>query len=286
MAGYSQVYKTFWQDNFVLSLPFQEKAFYIYLFTNAKINLTGIYETSLAVMEFETGLSEKVILNLLDKFEQYGKVKFSKDTSEICITNYIKYNLNRSPRTLKAFERQLNQVKDKSLIPLLQGIEDVEGIVVNGVDLDSIEEYRKEITTQAEAEKQIKQAKETDKQKRKPPIPYKEIVNMYNDICISLPKVKKVTEDRKKMIKKRYDEGFTFDDFRTIFTNAENSDFLKGNGTNNWQASFNWLVGSDKTANVLEGNYNKSNTTNTQNISQQSNNLFMDIATGGVYQNE
>lgn len=41
MARYRSIQTTFWQDNFIMSLPLIEKAFYNYLLTKA--GGTGIY---------------------------------------------------------------------------------------------------------------------------------------------------------------------------------------------------------------------------------------------------
>jgi len=89
-------------------------------------------------------------------------------------------------------------------------------------------------------------------------INYQEIVDMYNSICVSLPKVKSLTDSRKDKIKVRYKQLGSIDKFEEVFVIVESSDFLKGNNKNNWKASFDWLMENDKNmAKVLEGNYNK-----------------------------
>ena len=89
-------------------------------------------------------------------------------------------------------------------------------------------------------------------------INYKNIVDMYNSICVSLPKVKLLTDSRKDKIKVRYRQLGSDDKFREVFVIVESSDFLKGNNKNNWKASFDWLIENDKNmVKVLEGNYDK-----------------------------
>lgn len=85
-------------------------------------------------------------------------------------------------------------------------------------------------------------------------IDYDKVIDMYNAICVSLPKVTKITEARKKAIKARLDT-YSLEDFERLFTIAESSSFLKGAKDGKWKANFDWLIKSDKMKNVLEGYY-------------------------------
>ena len=92
------------------------------------------------------------------------------------------------------------------------------------------------------------------------PVPYKEIVELYHSLCKSYPKLRNVSESRKKAIAARWKEhGQNLDTFRELFTRAEASPFLKGRNDRNWTADFNWLMNSDNMAKVLEGKYNNDN---------------------------
>ena len=83
---------------------------------------------------------------------------------------------------------------------------------------------------------------------------YQRIADMYNEICISFPKLKSLSESRKKAIKARMNT-YGEEDFRTLFEKAEASDFLKGKNNRNWTATFDWLIKDSNMAKVLEGNY-------------------------------
>ena len=80
------------------------------------------------------------------------------------------------------------------------------------------------------------------------------MVALFHEICVSYPKVRSLSEARKKAIKARL-KTYSMDDFRTVFENAENSSFLKGKNDRNWQANFDWLIADKNMAKVLEGNY-------------------------------
>lgn len=82
-----------------------------------------------------------------------------------------------------------------------------------------------------------------------------QIVDMYNNICLSFPKVTVLSESRKKAIKARL-KIYNVDDFKKMFEMAESSSFLKGSNNRNWNATFDWLIKDSNMAKVLDGNYN------------------------------
>lgn len=84
---------------------------------------------------------------------------------------------------------------------------------------------------------------------------YQLIADLYNQICVSFPKVKKLSEQRKKAIKARL-RVYSIDDFKTLFEMAEQSNFLKGVNNRNWSADFDWLLNDTNIVKVLEGKYN------------------------------
>lgn len=117
----------------------------------------------------------------------------------------------------------------------------------NATDID-IEEDK---DIDLEIEKDIEEIKE---RQSRPAAPYKEIVDLYNSICISFPKVKSLSDARKRAIGARL-KTYSVDDFKTLFEKAELSDFLKGNNARNWSANFDWLIADTNMAKVLDGNY-------------------------------
>lgn len=85
-------------------------------------------------------------------------------------------------------------------------------------------------------------------------VSYQLIADMYNDTCVSFPKLTKLSEARKKAIKARLNT-YSNDEFNKLFEMAERSDFLKGKNNRNWMASFDWLIKDSNMAKVLDGNY-------------------------------
>lgn len=156
-AKYRSIQTSFWNDTWVIQLTPEQKYFFIYVLTNPKVSQCGIYEISLKQIEFETGYNRDTIEKLLKIFEKKGKIKFSINTSEICITNFSKYNYNSSPKVMIHIINELNKVKDKSLIQYIYGIDTIYKGYVNPSDTIS-------------QEKQKEQEKGKEKQKEVPDI--------------------------------------------------------------------------------------------------------------------
>lgn len=111
-------------------------------------------------------------------------------------------------------------------------------------------EYEYEYDNDIEDEIILKEKKEkTD---------FNRIMDSFNSICISLPKIKSMTDRRKKKINTRLkDLGGNVDLLEDIFHRVEASDFLTGRiATEDWIASFDWIIkNQDNLAKIMEGNY-------------------------------
>lgn len=108
----------------------------------------------------------------------------------------------------------------------------------------------------------LEEDKDKEEDKNKNRIDYQQIADIYHTTCPSYPTIKILSDSRKKAIKARLNT-YTLEDFQTLFEKAEASDFLKGNNSKNWSATFDWLIKDANMAKVLEGNYdNKSKKVN------------------------
>ncbi len=85
-------------------------------------------------------------------------------------------------------------------------------------------------------------------------INYQLIADMYNDTCVSFPRLTKLSDARKKAIGARMKQ-YSIEDFEKLFQMAEASSFLKGQNARNWSATFDWLIKDANMAKVLDGNY-------------------------------
>ena len=245
------------QDSF-FDLPKEAIALYFLLGMNADdegfvapkriLRLYGISEDNLKVLvaksyviKFETGvivITDWKRNNYLDK----NKVVETIYQKEKKLIDY-----NEQTQKYQWLNQSLTEVKPE-LNESLRSIEE------NSIEENSIEENsidNKSSIVVAEGEITDKEIEPDINNKKK--IPYDEIVKLYHQICLSLPKVIKLTESRKKTIKARYEEyDRDIGVFRKVFQYAEDNDFYKGNNNNNWKADFDWLISPNKMIKILE----------------------------------
>ena len=81
-----------------------------------------------------------------------------------------------------------------------------------------------------------------------------QIVDLYLEICKSLPKTRTLSTNRSKAIKARL-RIYGIDAIKEVFQKAEASDFLKGKNAKNWSANLDWLMVDGNFAKVLDGKY-------------------------------
>ena len=129
-------------------------------------------------------------------------------------------------------------------------------------------EIEKEIEKESEIEKEIEDIHTS----KVAPVQPQTIVDMYNSICISYPKVTKLSENRKKAIRARL-KMYSVEEFQKLFEMAEGSSFLKGSNNRNWSANFDWLVKDANMAKVLDGNYSDQIESKSKEPEQQENYL-------------
>lgn len=87
------------------------------------------------------------------------------------------------------------------------------------------------------------------------PVPYAKILELYNSICTSFPKIKVIDGQRRKAVAARWRTYKSIGAFEQLFRLTEASDFLKGQNDRDWCANFDWLVKPTNMAKVLEGRY-------------------------------
>ena len=84
--------------------------------TNSKTSQCGIYELPYRVIELETGYNRETVEKLLNRFVEYGKIKYSKNTKRTFILNWAKFNWNNSEKVVNRIKQELDNVKEISFI--------------------------------------------------------------------------------------------------------------------------------------------------------------------------
>ncbi len=185
-------------------------------------------------------MNEATVQLALQTFEQFGMIELIDGV--ITIPNWGKHQNLEQLEARRKYQKEYHREYRKKQ-KLLADSKDLHKHLRND-DVNSLEEDIEE-----------------DKNKnRKEKIDYQRIVDMYNDTCVSFPRLKTLSENRKKAIKARL-KTYSYDDFKTLFEKAEASDFLKGKNNKDWSATFDWLIKDSNMAKVLDGNYdNRSGT--------------------------
>ena len=117
-------------------------------------------------------------------------------------------------------------------------------------------------------EKEKDKDKDKEKEEDKNRINYQLIVDLFNEICVSYPTIRSLSDARRKAIKARL-KTYSVADFEELFVRAEASDFLKGKNDRNWSATFDWLIKDSNMAKVLDGNYANKNKSSVNKTAQQ-----------------
>lgn len=196
MAIYRTIQLSFWTDSKVVDdFTPEDRYFYLYLMTNPHTTLCGCYEVSIRQIASETGYSKDVVERLIDRMEKvHDVVRYDRDTKEILILNWYKYNWTKSPKLRPAIESSIDKVKTPEFTEYLTNL-------LNGIDTVSIPcEYGSDTSV-------------TDKED--------EFISLFRQIIDYLnlkanTRYKYTSEKYKKSIHARVEEGFTLNDFQEV----------------------------------------------------------------------
>ena len=196
----------FWNDDKVLEFfsP-EDKLFMLYLMTNPHTTQLGIYAINKKHMSFELGYTIDVINVLLDRFEnKYEMIKYSDDTKEIAIKNYLKHSIIKGGAPVRdCLIKELKQVKDKKLIEYV--FINIKGDSLLNVTVQSlIEEYEKENgeLTYSNSNKNDNDIKNDNENENENEVSYHDTLNDTFNSDIPLPKPKKDEE----ILKEEFDK--------------------------------------------------------------------------------
>ena len=200
------------------------------------------YTEQMLSTQFNTPLT--TIQSAIKTFEQFGMIEIINDM--LHISNWEKYQNVEGMDKIREQNRIRKQKQRERQKLLLE-----ENSHVTSRDGHATEEDKEEEKNKIRIEEEKKA------------IDYQNIVNMYNDTCVSLPTLSKLTDSRKRAIKARLKDN-SLDVIKKVFEKAEASDFLKGlknTDGRNWTANFDFLMKEANFIKTLEGNYDNTNST-------------------------
>lgn len=267
----------------VLTARFGAEGFYLYMFLMCRIHLGGYYievsEDFISCAAVDTRIKEKTVADMIELmctkglfdaglYEKYGiltsleiqetylDVKCKRGRGVEVFKEYWLLNKENTPDNLTMISVFLSETKD---------------------DLSQTNEDLLQTNADMSQKKCINKTKENKTEQNE--ILPSAIVEQYNSICTALPKVRDLTEPRKKAIKsalkKLGQEGLI-----ELFRKTAASDFLSGR-KNDWHATFDWILKPANLTKIIEGNYDNAAPTSQATLAPQTT----DYTCGGKYVN-
>lgn len=230
-----------------------------------------------------------MLLTLAGQCNANGELRLTEDMPYTLkmLADELDFEVNTMQLAIAAFT-QLGMISDKGGCYVISGW----GEHQNTGGMDKIREqnrlrqaaYRanqRALPERGEAEesKELEKALTRDTDKKESKNVYQQVVDMYNNTCVSLPAVHTLSEARKKAIKARL-SSYTLEDAAKVFINAEKSSFLKGANSRKWIANFDWLLKDANFAKTLDGNYQdqpKAENLMTNSSPRRGANVFLDM---------
>lgn len=185
----------------------------------------GSFITGRHVLSEETGLTERQIRTALTKLKSTNdlSIKATNKNSLVTIVNYEFYQNGDGETTNKKSNNE------------------------------PIESPASDHNQQCNNEQQ-----ETNK--RAKPVLFSQAVDLFNEICITLPEVKEKSEARRRKFAARWKENKERQDlgwWEQYFEYINQSEFLMGRTDANFKCHFDWIINETNMAKIIEGNYNR-----------------------------
>lgn len=211
MSKLRSVSTAFWSDPFIEDLTPSEKLLFLYLITNDKTNMLGIYEVSIKKISFDTGLNKDIIEKALKEFERLSKVKYIKN--HVVLVNFMKhqnYNTNMKKSAIDIYNALPKDLKDNDLDISkdnpLKGFESL------------LNHYG--MVSKYEVEEEVEEELETKKESS---INWQSLLSFLNNTLNK--KYKAFPDSVKKSYEARLKEGFTKENIMMAIEKASKDEF-------------------------------------------------------------
>ena len=227
------------------------------------------------VVRHQVGTVEKA----LDLFRKLGLVEVLDNGAiyMMDIQNFIGESSTEADRK-RQYRAKIEQEKGNK-IALIEDVGQMSGQMSskcpdkNPPELEIELEIEKEIDIEIEKdiEKKKREKKKTMDSKESSSSSSKQVdefISLYHDVCKSLPKVRIVTDKRKKAIKTLLSK-ISLEEIKEAFEIIEKTPFLKGDNDRGWKPNIEFLVKHDNIVKILEGFYDSSSQSNVQPQKQE-----------------
>lgn len=165
-----------------------------------------------------------------------------------------KYQILTSSGIQKRYKEIVRRRKDIKIITEYLVIDDIYPVIDDTMPTPC--QHDDDNNTQRKGKRKETETTKKKETSKPDPIPYQEIVDLYNEICVDAIKCIKLTDSRKKQIALRYKELGGIELFEKAFHLVQGSSFLTGKNDRNWKVDIPWLTQNDSNIiKVLEGKY-------------------------------
>ncbi len=110
-----------WDDEWFYDLDPSEKLLWVFLLTNPRSNIAGIYKINSRWVSQTTGFEKDVVKNIMGRFKKDKKILYENDW--IAIINFHKHLPYRNENIAKGIKRLYEEMKDYT--KALKGFESV-----------------------------------------------------------------------------------------------------------------------------------------------------------------
>lgn len=220
MAKYRNIHVSFWTDRKISEeFTAEERFLFLYLLTNPLTNMCGCYEIGYKAMSDDTGLTVAKVKQVVKSLMDHKVISYNETTGEVLLVNWYRYNWTDSDKIKRLIASEVETIKTKQYREYLNE-------KLNGKDTLSIgyrypikntfSLYVSDSVTDTVIDSNT--VKDTDSGSsediEKPKYPYKEICDRLNEFAGTGFRDK--SKDTRKLIKARFDDGYTLDDFFTV----------------------------------------------------------------------
>lgn len=189
MSKLRSINTAIWNDVWFENLNSENKLLFIYLITNEKTNMLGVYEISIRKISFDTGIKIETVSKALKEFEKEGKIRYESDN--IILLNYLKhqnYNFNMKKSAIDCYNSLKYSLKIENQ-PIIDRTDKGFETLCKGFGM-----VRKiEVEIEVEIESELEEESELEKENKSNSI-YNEIFDFWNTQKIivhkNLPKEK------------------------------------------------------------------------------------------------
>lgn len=184
-------------EDIIENFTAEDKYFWLYLLTSPHNTVCGVFKNKPALIARDMGLHKDTITNLLYRFQTVHHLIYAdKETDEIIILNWSKYNWTKSADFMKTVIKQAETIQSSYIKCLLQD-------KINEKMVDS----PKTVLTPS------KDGTITNTTTN-PNVNSYEVINYLNKVCGT--SYKTTTNKTQSLINARIKEKFTLDDFKLV----------------------------------------------------------------------